>query len=184
MHYTELINIWKPIFKKMGYLKNGHYWFTETEELVIVLSPKVNDEEKDFYIDIGLLFKKLHSVSELKRPDFNKYEIAQGLYNLLYDFGEWEYYLNNLFCYHPDINTDAEIANNCMELAKLYKMKVVPFIEKLDSYVGSIHDFDEEEEWKPMIGHFRAHPNWDYYFYYELERYYREAFYRKKYYRK
>jgi hypothetical protein len=184
MHYKELIETWQPIFKMLGCRKNGNNWFSETQELVVILSPKVDDKEKDFYIDVGIQFKKLHSETSLKRPVFEKHEIGQGLYILLNDFGEWEPYLNNLFCYHPDINTDAEIANNCMELAKLYKMKVVPYIEKLDSYVGSILDFDEEEEWKPMIGHFRAHPEWDYYFYGVLEWYFKQEFYRKKYYRK
>lgn len=183
MHYTEVIETWQPIFKKLGYRKNGKDCFSETQELVIILSPKVDDKEKDFYIDIGIQFKKLHSEASLKRPSFEKHEIGQGLHNLLNDFGVWEPYLNNLFCYDPDINTDAEITNNCMELAKLYKMKVVPYIEKLDSYAGMVKDFDEEEEWKPFIGHFRAHPDWDYYFYYELERYYREAFYKRRFYR-
>ncbi|HEY8898042.1 MAG TPA: DUF4304 domain-containing protein [Niastella sp.] len=183
MHYKELIETLQPIFKKIGYRKNGHNWFSETQELVIILSPKVDDKEKDFYIDIGLMFKKLHSKSAIKRPVFHKYEIAQGLYNLLYYSGEWEPYLNNLFCYNPDINTDAEIANNCMELAKLYRMKVVPFIQKIDSMAWLVEDFDEEEAWKPFLKYFRAHPDWDYYFYGVLERYYRESFYRNKYYR-
>lgn len=183
MHYKKLIETWQLIFKKLGYRKNGNNCFFETQELVVVLSPKVDDKEKDFYIDIGILFKKLHSESALKRPKFDKHEIGQGLYTLLHDFGEWEPYLNNLFCYDGNINTNAEIANNCMELAKLYKIKVAPFIETLDTYAGMVTDFYEEEEWKPFIGHFRAHPEWDYYFYGELERYFREAYYRNKYYR-
>src|SRR5688500_15001323 len=110
MHYTDLLKIWEPIFKKMGYRESQfNNWVCETQELIIVLSVKVDTREKEFYIDIGLIIKKWHSHESLKAPILDDHDIGQGLYALLSEMGEWEYYLNNLFCYDPDINTDAEV---------------------------------------------------------------------------
>src|ERR1044072_4723327 len=181
MHHTDLIKTWHIIFNTIGYRKNGNNFFSETQELMIILSPKVDDKEKNFYIDSGIQFKKLHSNSALKRPVFEKHEIGQGLHILLNELEEWEPFLNNLFCYDPDINTDMEVVNNCRELAKLYKKKVVPLIEELDSYAAQVTDFNKAEEWKPFIGHFRGHPEWDCYFNDILDHYYKEDYYRRKY---
>jgi hypothetical protein len=174
MHYTKLIKIWNPIFRKLGYRKiNIHNWFYETGELIVVLSLKVNEVEKQFYFDIGILIKKLQSDRSLKKPVFEDYDIGQGLYFFLLDTGELEPYLNNLFCYDSQINTDDEIKNNCTELPKLFKLKAVPYIQKLDSYAWLVDgNFEEVASWKPFLKYFQASYDHDYDFNGELEAFY------------
>jgi hypothetical protein len=159
MHYTELLTIWEPIFKKMGYRETAfNNWVSATEELVIVLCLRVDDKAKDFFLDIGILFKKWHSYELWEAPAFDDYDVGQGLYLLLKKSGEWEYYLNNLFSYDSDINTYAEVTNNSRELARLFLTKVMPLIDQLDDYASQAEDFDKETTWKPLVQHF--YPSW------------------------
>jgi hypothetical protein len=176
MHYTELLTIWDPIFKKMGYRETAfNNWVSQMEELVIVLCLRVQDKEKDFFLDIGILFKKRHSYELWEAPAFDDHDVGQGLYLLLKKSGEWEYYLNNLFSYDSAINTYAEMTNNSRELARLFLTKVMPLIDQLDDYASQAEDFDKETTWKPLVQHF--YPNWkvDKYFLGALVKYYRRG---------
>jgi hypothetical protein len=156
MDHQELLKIWEPIFEKLGYQESkGNSWIAETQELIIVLSLKVHIEEKNFYIDIGIIFKKLYDYSTLKVPALEYLDIGQGLYYILYLMGEWEYYLNNLFSYDPDTNTDDEIKNNISEIGMLFQTKVVPHIEDLDIYARLVKDFEKETAWIPFLKYFR-----------------------------
>lgn len=173
MHYEELHKFWESIFQKLGYRESEHNnWVAETQELIIVLSFKVDTKEKDFYIDIGLIIKKWHIHESMKTPVLDDHDIGQGLYALLSVMGKWEYYLNNLFCYDPDINTDAEVIYNSRELAMLFLTKVIPLIEQLDAYAWLAEDFEEEKTWKPFLRYFRPSPKTDEYFYGVLRKYY------------
>jgi hypothetical protein len=176
MHYTELLTIWDPIFKKMGYRETAfNNWVSATEELGIVLCLRVDDKEKDFFIDIGILFKKRHSYQTWEAPAFDDHDIGQGLYLLLKKTGEWEYYLHNLFSYDSDINTYAEVTNNSKEIARLFLTKVMPLIDQLDEYARQAEDFDKETTWEPFLQYFN--PSWkvDKYFLGALLKYYRRG---------
>ena len=174
MDYTELLTIWEPIFKKMGYRETEfNNWVSATEELVIVLCLRVDDKEKIFAIDIGILFKKWHSYELWEAPAFKDHDIVQGLDPLLFKMGEWEYYLNNLFSYDTDINTYAEVTNNSRELARLFLTKVMPLIDQLDNYASQAEDFDKETTWKPFLQHFYPSYQVDKYFLGALLKYYR-----------
>jgi len=176
MHYTELLTIWDPIFKKLGYRETQfNNWVSQTEELVIVLCVRVDDKEKNFSIEIGILFKKWHSYESWEAPAFYDHDIMQSWDGLLFKMGEWEYYLNNLFSYDSDINTYAEVKNNSKELASLFLTKVMPHIDQLDNYASQAEDFEKETTWKPFLQYF--FPNWkvDKYFRGALVKYYRRG---------
>lgn len=156
MDYKALLKLWEPIFEKLGYREGKrNNWVAETPELIIILSPKVQDRDKDLYIDIGILFKKLYSSYSLDLLVAEDRDIGQGLYNILRDMGEWEYYLNNLFSYDPEINTDEEVKNNIEEIAMLFLTKVIPHIEQLDTYAWLVKNFSEETSWVPFLQYFR-----------------------------
>jgi hypothetical protein len=175
MHYTELLTIWDPIFKKLGYRETAfNNWVSQTEELVIVLCVRVDDKEKNFSIEIGILFKKWHSYALWEAPAFDDHDIMQSWDGLLFKMGEWEYYLNNLFSYDSEINNYAEVKNNSKELTRLFLTKVMPHIDQLDNYASQAEDFEQETTWKPFLQYF--FPNWkvDKYFLGALEKYYRQ----------
>lgn len=160
MEYEELDKIWSSVLIKLGYMESKPgYWVAETQELVIILSLKIDAREKDMYIDIGILFKKLHTYHSLYELKFEEYDIGQGLWTILVNMGEWDYYLNNLFLYDPAINTDTEVENNITELALLFLTKVIPHIEELDAFARRAKNFEEEETWYPFLQYFR--PNED-----------------------
>ena len=174
MHCESMAKIWESIFEILGYRESKfNNWVCEMQELIIVLSIKADTKEKDFYIDIGILFKKLHRYS-LKAPVIEDLDIGQGLYNILRDMGELEYYLNNLFCYDPDINTDDEVTNNISEIARLFQKKVIPYIEQLDTY-ASLADFEKVTTWKPFLRYFRPSEDHNIYFHGQLYAYYRRS---------
>lgn len=160
MDYKELDKIWNAVLMKLGYLesKPGN-WIAETQELVIILSHKVDARQKDMYMDIGILFKKLHNYRSLYELKFEDYDIGQGLWTILVNLGEWKYYLNNLFLYDPDINSEAEVKSNVKELAMLFLTKVIPHIEQLDYFARVAENFEEEATWYPFLQYFR--PNED-----------------------
>lgn len=55
MEYEELAEIWNTDLIKLGYLESEPgLWATETKELIIKLSLKIDTKEKDFYLDIGI----------------------------------------------------------------------------------------------------------------------------------
>ena len=157
MHYTELDPIWNTFLLKLGYLetKPGH-WIAETKELIIMLSHKLDAKEKDIYLDVGIFFKKLHTHHVLSELKFEDHDLGQGLWVLLAYMGEWEYYLNNLFCYDLTINSEEEIKYNIRELAFLFLIKVIPHIELLDSYARQATNFEKETTWHPFVQYFRA----------------------------
>jgi hypothetical protein len=174
MDHNDLHKIWESIFQKLGYRESKHNnWVAETKELIIVLSYKVDAREKDFYIDIGIIIKKWDRDRSLKAPVLKDLDIGQGLYNILYFMGEWKYYLNNLFCYDPDINTDGEVKNNSREIALLFLTKVIPYIEQLDTYAWLADDFEEPTTWKPFLQYFWPSPETEDYFLGALGKYYR-----------
>lgn len=174
MHHTELENYWEIIFQKLGYRETKfNNWVSETQELIIILSIKVDKRKKDLYIDIGIIFKKRYSGHSLNEPVLEDLDIGQGLYNILFYMGEWEYYLNNLFSYDPDINTDAEVIDNSEEIAMLFIMKVLPYIEQLDNYASLAEDFEDAKTWEPFLQYFLPSPDNEMYFFGELEKYYR-----------
>ena len=175
MDWTDVLTIWEFNFEKLGYWESKfNNWVSETQELIIILSFRVNTKEKDFGIDMGIIFKKWHSDHSLKEPVFEDHDIGQGWDPILYYMGEWEYYLNNLFSYDPDINTDAEVIDNSKEIAMLFIKKVIPYIEQLDAYAWLAEDFENETTWKPFLRYFRASPQTDEYFNGALEKYYRQ----------
>ncbi|THU34948.1 DUF4304 domain-containing protein [Niastella caeni] len=168
MHYDELQKIWESIFMQLGYRESErNNWVSETQELIIVLNFKVNAKEKDFYIDIGIIIKKWYRDHSLKEPVFEDHDIGQGLYTILYYMGELEYYLNNLFCYDPDINTDAEVIDNSKEIAMLFLTKVIPHIEQLDAYALRVEDFEKATTWEPFLKYFRPAEDNNKYFYWK-----------------
>jgi|SRR5581483_4846478 len=173
MHYTAAVEVWDYYFEKLGCWKNEQNdWIFETQQLIIILSVKVDDHEKDFYIDMGILFKKRHDNRQLEAPVMDNHDIAQGLYNVLRDMGEWEYYLNNLFCYNGDVNTNDEIIANIAEIVSLFKREIIPYISKLDVYIRQVKDFEKAETWVPFLQYFRANPAIDERFNGLLEAYY------------
>ena len=175
MDWTDVLTIWESNFEKLGYWESEfNNWVSETQELIIVLCVRVNTREKDFAIDMGIIFKKRYNDHSLKTPVFDDHDIGQGLYNILEDMGELEYYLNNLFCYDPDINTDAEVTDNISELVMLFQKKVIPYFEQLDNYTSQVEDFEEETTWKPFLRYFRPSPENDMLFFGRLEKYYRQ----------
>jgi hypothetical protein len=157
MDYTDLDKIWNSVLMKLGYREGKPgCWIAETQELVIILSHKVNAREKDMYLDIGILFKKLHTYNSIYELKFEDHDIGQGLWTFLVYMGEWEYYLNNLFLYDPAINSATEVNNNIRELAMLFLVKVIPHIEDLDYFARQAKDFEEEYTWYPFLQYFRA----------------------------
>jgi hypothetical protein len=162
MDYAELDPIWNSFLMKLGYLesKPGH-WIAETKELVIMLSHKLDAKEKDIYLDVGIFFKRLHNYKLLSELKFEDHDLGQGLWVLLVYMGEWEYYLNNLFCYDPAINSEEEIKNNIRELAFLFLTKVIPHIDQLDSFARQETNFEKEATWHPFLHYFRASHNHD-----------------------
>jgi hypothetical protein len=165
MHYIELQKPLDRVFKKLGYRENKPYhWVTETQELIIILSLKVDDWKKDLHIDIGILFKKLYKGYTWEEPAFEDHDIGTGLYNILRDMGEWEYYLNNLFSYDSTINTDAEVKNNISEIGKLFQTKVIPYFEELEICARLAKNFEEKTTWIPFLQYFRPSKEHNEYF--------------------
>ena len=156
MHYKELYKIWESIFLKLGCVESVfNNWCYETQELIVVFSFRPDEGDKDFYINIGIFFKRFDGDPfddnrSLEEPLCDYNDIGQAMWTILNDLGEMDHYLNNLFCYHPDINTDEEIKNNSYELARLIKKKVIPFIDHLDSHASLVEDFNEATAWKPF----------------------------------
>jgi hypothetical protein len=165
MEYEALEKIWSPVLLKLGYLKSKPgYWVAETKELVIILSLKIDAREKDMYMDIGILFKKLHTYQSIYELKYEDHDLGQGLWTFLAYMGEWEYYLNNLFCYDPGINSNDEVKNNITELAMLFLAKVIPHIEDLDSFARVAKDFKKEHTWYLFLQYFRANEDHNEYF--------------------
>jgi hypothetical protein len=162
MEYEELAEIWNTDLIKLGYLENEPgLWATETKELIIKLSLKIDTKEKDFYLDIGIFFKKLHHYHSLNELKFKDHDLGQSLWTHLAYMGEWEYYLNNLFLYDPVINSAAEVKNNIRELAMLFLAKVIPHIEDLDYCARWAKNFEKEHTWYPFLQYFRANIDHD-----------------------
>jgi hypothetical protein len=174
MDWKELYKIWESIFLKLGCVERVfNNWCYETQELIVVLSFRPDDGEKDFYINIGIFFKRWDGDRSIEEPICDDYDIGQAMWVILNDLGEMDHYLNNLFCYHADINTDEEIKNNSYELARLFKKKVIPYIDHLDSHASLIEDFEEVTAWKPFCKYFRPNDHNNDWFCRKLERYYR-----------
>ena len=97
------------------------------QDLIVLFNFKVHTGIKEFYIDLGIIIKKWHGDRIFKRPLIDNYDhdVEQGLFALLFRLGgpEYYYYLNNLICYDPEINTDEEVKVNSMENEKLYRMR-------------------------------------------------------------
>jgi hypothetical protein len=177
MDYNEVEKIWNPIFKKLGCRKsNENNWVLEMQDLIVLFSYKVHTGIKEYYIDLGIIIKKWRGDRIFKRPLIDNYDhdVEQGLFALLLHVGgpEYWYYLNNLICYDPEINTDDEIKENCNELAILLRRKVMPIIERLDLYAWMTEDFYKRESWKPFLRYFRPCPEVDDYFGGLLKKYY------------
>jgi hypothetical protein len=136
---------------ELGY-KEAHdnHWISQTRELIIVLSIKIDTAEKIFYIDMGILFKKIHPNCPLENIRIDHYHIVQTLYNILWKMGEPDEYLDRLFSYDPDDYSQFEL-KNIPVLMDLYKNKVIPYLQKLDGLVFSAKSFPEVKTWKPFL---------------------------------
>ena len=173
MHVDDLHKFWESIFYKLGYRETEYNnWVYETQELIIFLSFRVDKKKYDIYIEIGIIIKKWYRSRSLKEPVIEDLDIGQGLYNILYYMGEWEYYLNNLFSYDPEINSDTEIKENSREIARLFITKVIPYIEQLDTYAWMAEDFEKVTTWEPFLQYFQPGSETDEYFDGALEKYY------------
>lgn len=181
MDYDELKKIWNSVLLKLGYLESRPgYWVAETKELTIILRLKLDARKKEMYMDIGVLFKKIHNYTSIQELNYEDYDIGQGLWTLLAYMGEWEYYLNNLFCYATDINSNDEVKNNITELGMLFLTKVNPHIEELHYFASMAKDFEKVETWYPFINYFRPNEDHNNHFSGSLQQYHQHYHSREK----
>lgn len=149
----------------MGYRETKYNnWIKETKELIIVLRVITLRGDEFFYVDVGVIIKKLYDKGALQNPLFRYSHLGKSLFLLIYfrDENECnEHYLNNLFCYDSHVNTDEEVVANISELAKLYQTKVVPIFDKLDYWVGEDEDFNNKLTWEPFWTYFDPTRNVD-----------------------
>jgi hypothetical protein len=168
MFYTKVFKLWHNTFKKMGYRETKYNnWVKETKELIIVLRVITLRGDSLFYVDVGVIIKKLYDYGALKYPLFRYSHLGKSLWLLIYLRYEnecYEHYLNNLFCYDSHVNTDEEVMDNIKELATLYQSKVVPLFDTLDYWVGEGEDFNDKTTWKPFWTYFDPTSNTDSYF--------------------
>lgn len=163
MYFTKVVKLWHVTFKKMGYRETKpNNWVKETRELIITLRVITLRNDSQFYVDVGVIIKKLYDTGALKNPLFRYAHLGRSLWLLIYLRTEdecYEHYLNNLFCYDSHVNTDEEVTANISELAKLYQTKVVPIFDSFDYWVGEDEDFNNKTTWQPFWTYFE--PTWN-----------------------
>ena len=162
MECTEVVTHWEAIFKRMGYRQTKpNNWVEETRELIVVLRVLTLPGDYHFYVDVGLIVKKLYHYGALNNPVYRYCHLAQSLWLLLYHLGEKERRLNKLFSFNPKKNTDPKIIANISKLAMLYQQKAVPFFDTLDQWVSVENDFDDRAAWAPFYKYFKPMLNID-----------------------
>ena len=104
MEPAEIVKYWHSIFEKMGYRETKpNNWFKETKELIIVLRVLTFPGDYDFYVDVGLIIKKLYHYGALQRPLWRYSHLASSLWSLIYFRNEGkptELYINKLFSFN------------------------------------------------------------------------------------
>lgn len=162
MQPTEVRAHWETIFERMGYRETKpNNWVEETRELIIVLRVLTLSGDFHFYVDVGVIIKKLYHSGALNYPVFWYHHLGQSLWLLLYHLGMKERRLNNLFCFDPIKNSDPKIIANISKLAMLYQQKVIPFFDTLDQWVAVENDFDNRAAWAPFYTYFQPSLNID-----------------------
>jgi hypothetical protein len=162
MYYPEVVNHWESIFEKMGYRETKpNNWFEETKDLIIVLRVLTIPPEVDFYVDVGIIIKKLYDVNALNYPVFRYYHLGQSLWLLLYKLGEKKRNLDKLFCFDRLKNTDEKVIANISKLAMLYQAKVIPLLDEIDKWACAEENFEEKRAWDPFYQYFMPSLNVD-----------------------
>jgi len=166
MEPAEIVKHWHSIFEKMGYSETKpNNWFRETKELIIVLRVLTFPGDYDFYVDVGLIIKKLYHYGALHRPFWRYSHLGSSLWYLIYFHNankSTERYLNKLFSFDSKVNTDEQIVSNISKLSMMYRSRVMPIFDKLDYWVGEEENFNKKEAWKPFYEYFEPtlNVNW------------------------
>lgn len=162
MQPTEVVTHWENIFERMGYRQTKpNNWVEETRELIIVLRVLTLPGDHYFYVDVGLIIKKLYHHGALNYPVFRYYHLGQSLWLLLYHLGEKERRLNKLFSFDPKKNNDSKIRANISKIAMLYQQKAIPFLDTLGQWVSAENDFNNRAAWAPFYEYFQTTSNVD-----------------------
>jgi hypothetical protein len=162
MESKEVVKHWEGTFEKIGYRETKpNNWVKEKGELIVVLRVLTLAGDYQFYVDVGLIIKKLYDYRALKRPVFRYHHFGQSLWLLLYYLQEKERYLNKLFCFNPVTNTDPKIIANISELAMLYRTKVAPFLDTLDHLLSIGNDAEDSTAWEQLYKYFHPSLNMD-----------------------
>jgi hypothetical protein len=162
---TKVVEIWHTTFKKLGYEETRYNnWFKETKELIIILRVLTLPDNPEFFVDVGLIIKKLYHHGALQRPVWRYSHLGSSLWYLIYIRNEGkrtERYLNKLFNFDSKVNTDEQIVSNISKLSMMYRSRVVPIFDKLDYWVSEEENFNKKEAWKPFYEYFEPTLNVD-----------------------
>jgi hypothetical protein len=151
MEYPEVGKLLEIAFSKLGFKKGKHKgWMLQLKEITIVLEFKVQTIEKDFYVDLGIVFNRLKKRS-WRNATLYDFHLIEGLYNILADLGNSHKHLDRLFSYHPAINSDVEIIDNISDIQELYKTEVIPYLGNFNNYSFLSANFDKKIKWYQFL---------------------------------
>src|SRR5258705_13936606 len=96
MHYSDVVKLLETAFIKLGYQQGrDKNWFLRSPETTTVLKFFINTVEKEYTVDLGILFNKLSATSSWKKIRLQRTHFGDELAYILYGMGEPTYYLNN-----------------------------------------------------------------------------------------
>lgn len=145
MHYNDVVKLLETAFIKLGYQQGrDKSWFVQSPETTIVVKFFINTHEKEYTVDLGILFNKLCVTSSWKKIRLQRTHFGDELAFILYTMGEPDTYLKKLFSYDAAINSDTDIVDNISDLSELYQNKIIPYLEQFNDYAFLAENFEEE----------------------------------------
>lgn len=152
MERKELIKIINNSFKELGYTKSkNETWCLQMQEIIIVFKIRTSSWSKHFYIDLGVVFRKLYKNKELKTITIGDSHIGHQLYNFFLVLGESQKHLEKLFSYDF---TEPETLNNIQAIFSLFNRKGIAYFQKFNDYKYLAENFKEKIAFKPFFVYF------------------------------
>lgn len=151
MEHPHVIKLLENAFSKLGYKKSKRQsWMLQLKEITIFLEFKVQTIEKEFCVDLGIIFNLLNnrSLRNIRSYDIH---IIQELYNILAYLGNSYKHLDKLFSYDPAINSDVAIVDNISDIQELYKIEVIPYLEYFNNYDLLSKSSDKKTPWNQFL---------------------------------
>lgn len=153
MENKEVLKHIESSFKELGCIKaQKKSWVLEMPEIAIVLKARTSSWSKDFYIDLGIIFKRLYPNKELKTTNIDECHIGHELVSILQlQFKEGQGDVEKLFSYGPP---ETEVLGNISTLIGLIRNKVVPYFDKFNDYKYLSDNFEKNIAFKPFFVYF------------------------------